>query len=282
MINNFGGIRQLQMSDTALMHTNHSTEMTVGIVANSAIDLSLIYAKRVAQCLKNKGYMPIFEGPEAYKGKFLIVLGGDGTMLRAAHLAAKYSTPMLGINLGTLGYLTDVDHHEGMVAIEKMLDGNFNQEQRMMLESRGKLALNEILIYREGALMSFRICINGNHMDTLRADGVIVATPTGSTAYNLSAGGPILRPDSEMIVITAVCPHTLYTRPWVLSGSDRVELTPVGTKGERAVVSLDGESSFTLNCNETITIERSGHTATVVKTSDMDFFKVLRKKMGSK
>jgi len=256
--------------------------MTIGIVANATRDPGLSYAKEVATWLMARGYTPVFEEDAVYKSKFLIILGGDGTMLRASHLAAQYSTPMLGINLGDLGYLTDVDRHEGLIAIEKMLSGHFKRERRMMLEARGVLALNEVLIHREGSsrLMAFRICVNGDHMDTLRADGVIVSTPTGSTAYNLSAGGPILRPDSEMIVITAVSPHSLYTRPWVLSGNDEVTLIPVDTHGGKAVISIDGEVRFYLDCNETVTIKRSEHMATVVKTSEADFFEVLRKKMA--
>jgi len=256
--------------------------MTIGIVSNATRDPGFSYAKEVASWLVARGCTPVFEEEGAYNSQCLVVLGGDGTMLRAAHLAARHSTPMLGINLGDLGYLTDVDRHEGLAAIEKMLAGDFRQEQRMMLEVHKRLALNEVLIHRERSsrLMSFCICVNGDHMDTLRADGIIVSTPTGSTAYNLSAGGPILRPDSEMIVVTAVCPHALYTRPWVLSGSDEVTLTPVDTHGEKAVVSLDGEAKFFLECGEAITIKRSMLMATVVKTSGVDFFEVLRKKMA--
>lgn len=256
--------------------------MTIGIVSNATRDTGFSYAKEIASWLTQQGCTPILQQEEAFNSQFLIVLGGDGTMLRASHSAAKYSTPMLGINLGSLGYLTDVDRHDGLAAVKKMLAGDFRREQRMMLETREALALNEVLISRERSskLMAFRICVNGDHMDTLRADGVIVSTPTGSTAYNLSSGGPILRPDSEMMVVTAVCPHSLYTRPWVLSAHDEVTLTPVDSCSDKAVVSLDGEAKFFLEYGETITIKRSKHMATVVKTSGMDFFEVLRKKMA--
>ena len=260
--------------------------MNVGIVANSDRDLGLVFAKEIAMWLRERGCCPFLEPEdsveEVYKGQFLIVLGGDGTMLRAASKAAIYSTPMLGINLGSLGYLTDVERHEGLSAIEKVLAGNFRQEQRMMLEARDMLALNEVIVHRDRAAgsLSFRICVNGKHMDTFRADGVIISTPTGSTAYNLSAGGPILRPDSEMIVITAICPHTLYARPWVLSGNDEVSICPVGSQDRCALASLDGEIKFSLKCGETINIGRSKYRATVIKTTGMDFFEVLRKKMA--
>ena len=251
--------------------------MTIGIVTNKARDLGLAYTKVVTEWLIARGYTPVLEGDEIFTGKFLIVLGGDGTMLRAAHKAALHSTPMLGINLGTLGYLTDVERNDGLSAIEKMLSGDFHREQRMMLEVRGNLALNEAAVHRGGppGLVALRICVNGLHMDTLRADGLIVATPTGSTAYNLSSGGPILKPDSEMIVVTAICPHTLYTRPWVLSGNDKITITPM----DPAVISLDGSVKIELNPGQEISIHRSRYTATVVKTASVDFFEVLRKKM---
>lgn len=257
--------------------------MTVGIIANATRDIGLIYTKEVIQWLQSRGYTPVLEEDEAYKSKFLIVLGGDGTMLQASHRASLHNTPMLGINLGTLGYLTDVDQQEGFCAIEKMLNGDFRREERIMLEVEGELALNDVFIRREGSakLMNFLICVNGDHMDTIGADGVIVSTPTGSTAYNLSAGGPILRPDSEMMVITAVCPHNLYTRPWVISKSDKVSLTPLETEEGTAAVYLDGVAKFFLKSGESITVQVSNYKASVVKTASIDFFEVLRKKMGA-
>jgi NAD+ kinase len=240
--------------------------------------------------LEARGHAATY-GTEAYDSDFLVVLGGDGTMLRAAKQAAKCGTPMLGINLGNLGYLTDVDRDEGFAAMEKMIKGQFRREQRMMLSASSasngqtssiQLALNEVFIRGRGdsaGLVSYRICAAGGHLDTVRADGVIIATPTGSTAYSLSAGGPILKPDSEMIVITAVCPHTLYARPWVLSGDEQVSISP---QNYAANVLLDGEHKFTLERGEVITINRSEHRATVLKTANMDFFEILRKKMRSK
>jgi len=255
--------------------------MTIGIVANALRDHGLAYANEVAAWLKARGHTAVYDD-DAYNCDFLVVLGGDGTMLRAAKQAAICGTPMLGINLGNLGYLTDVDRDEGFIAIEKMIKGQFRREQRMLLIAHGELALNEIFVRGRGesaGLVSYRICAAGGHMDTLRADGIIVATPTGSTAYSLSAGGPILKPDSKMIVVTAVCPHTLYARPWVLSGDDQVSISP---QNDEARVFLDGDHKFTVKQGETVTVSRSQHIATVLKTSNMDFFEVLRKKMGSK
>ena len=255
--------------------------MKIGIVANKRHDPGLVFAKEVATWLVYLGQVPILEEWEAYRCDFLIVLGGDGTMLRAALEAAKYNTPMLGINLGNLGYLTDVERPDALDAIKKMLEGNFRRENRMMLECQDHLAMNEVVIYRDGSRpLVCRISVNGDHMDTLRADGMIISTPTGSTAYSLSAGGPILKPDSQMIVVTAVSPHTLYSRPWVLSGSDEVTLAPITDHKYVAKVSMDGEPKFILKCGESITVRRSEYTACVIKTSGMDFFQVLRKKMA--
>lgn len=309
----------------------------IGIVSNPDRDIGLSYTQEVTEWLHDRGYTVIIDGGttadgttadstavdgttadglDVYDCEFLIVLGGDGTMLRSAYKAACRSTPMLGINLGNMGYLTDVDRHDGLSAIEKMLSGDFRREQRMMLETVHPLkssspALNEVMIHRSehSKLMSFSIHVNGDLMDNLRADGMIVATPTGSTAYNLSAGGPILRPDAEMIVVTAICPHTLYTRPWVLSGNDEITIAPttassyshehnrenshgdsqnVRVRPERqyhdinpaiAVVSVDGSAKFQLAPTESVTIRRSEYTATVVKTSGVDFFEVLRRKL---
>jgi NAD+ kinase len=257
--------------------------MIIGIVVNETKDPNLSFAGEISAWFEARGHTVILdEYDDAYESDFLVVLGGDGTMLRAAKMAAKFKTPMLGINLGNLGYLTDVDRDEGFIAIEKMLAGHFRQEHRMMLECRDELALNEVFLRsKTSKLTSFKIEVGGKrkgHMDTLRADGIIVSTPTGSTAYNLSAGGPILKPDSEMMVVTAVCPHTLYTRPWVLSGEDQVCISPLD---EDANAFLDGEQQFTIKKGESLVIGRSEHIATVIKTSSADFFGVLRKKMGN-
>ena len=252
--------------------------MIVGVIVNAAKDPGLDYAKDVEAWLKARGCQLAWED-KAYKSDFLVVLGGDGTMLQASKKAAKYNTPMLGINLGNLGYLTDADRGDGLKAIEKVLAGDFRREQRMMLKTRDKLALNEVFLHsKTSKLAAYRIDVGQGHMDTLRADGIIVSTPTGSTAYNLSAGGPILKPDSEMMVVTPVCPHTLYARPWVVSGEDEVCITPVD---ENALAVLDGEVKFHINKGESMIINRAECRATIIKTSKMDFFEVLRKKMGN-
>ncbi|MCL2015676.1 MAG: NAD(+)/NADH kinase [Defluviitaleaceae bacterium] len=254
--------------------------MTIGIISNASRDIGLAFTNEVTKWLISKDCKPILEPAQMHKSNFLLVLGGDGTMLQAASLGAKHDIPILGINLGSLGYLTDVDRNDGIAAIEKMLAGNFISEYRMMLEVDNELALNDVVIHGNGMLISVRICINGNHMDTIRADGIIVSTPTGSTAYNLSAGGPILRPDSEMIVLTAVCPHNLYTRPWVLSATDELTLASVNEHEKKVIIYMDGVEKLQIMHGESVTVKSSQYKTTIVKTAGIDFFEILRKKMG--
>lgn len=282
--------------------------MTVGVIPNTDKDAGFAYTREVCDFLTARGVTVAVEKSVAQGvGKpgigvteealyrdtaFLAVLGGDGTMLRAAHYAAPYGTPMLGINLGTLGYLTDVDRHEGLTALSKALAGQCKREKRLMLEAAGqaadklppadRTALNDVCVSRGGfgKLITFSLYINGMLMDTLRADGIIVSTPTGSTAYNLSAGGPILTPDGEMIVVTAVCPHTLNTRPWVIMADDQVEIVPTDDNGGAAAVTLDGETRLMLSHGEGIQIRRAACTATILKTSSTGFYEILRRKIG--
>lgn len=280
--------------------------MTIGVIPNADRDEDLRYTREVCEFLHVRGAQPLLEYavasrlgmPEAgataeavyRQPAFITVLGGDGTMLRAAHYASVYQTPMLGINLGALGYLTDVDRHEGLHALERALKGECKYEKRLMLTLGGgaadglvlcdRLALNDVCVSRGGSgkLITLDLHINGLYMDTLRADGVIIATPTGSTAYNLSAGGPILTPDGDMMVVTAVCAHALHTRPWVINARDTVEIRFTDDYGT-AFVALDGETRLTLSHGESVVIRRAECDATIMKTSALGFYEILRRKM---
>lgn len=160
-----------------------------------------------------------------------LVLGGDGTLIRAVRDLGERSLPLLGINLGTLGYLTDVDLEDFESALDHLFSETPVIEERMMLEgsfrnSRKDMAMNDIVIAREGKvrIVSFHIYVNGALLNTYHADGVIISTPTGSTGYNLSAGGPIVEPTAQMIVITPICSHALNTSSIVLSADDLIEV----------------------------------------------------------
>jgi NAD+ kinase len=221
--------------------------------------------------------------PEAVffrQSEFIVVLGGDGTMLRAAQMAARTNTPLLGVNLGALGYLTDVEKNEEDEAFQTVLADHCRLEKRMMLETETHpwLALNDICVERgfSSKLIRVRLQINEEYIDTIRADGIIVSTPTGSTAYNLAAGGPILKPESEMMVVTAICPHTLYLRPWVISAADTVRVTVLDTDAKLA---MDGQNRAKLAAGDEIAIRRSAYYTTIMKTKASGFFEILRRKM---
>ena len=227
---------------------------------------------------------------EMYKSvDFVVVIGGDGTILRVARSAAIFDTPILGIIFGTLGYLADVEKVNAIDAIEKVLNGDFTIENRMMLEpyvERGcvsheiNLALNEVCITNSvcSRMIKLSVEVNGEYFDTFRADGIIVSTPTGSTAYNLSAGGPILSPHTELMTITHICPHTLYARPFVIDGNDVVRIR-VQSNYNNVQMSCDGQSTVQMKNDDVIVVKKSRYVTRIIKTTNMNFYDILRRKM---
>ena len=248
--------------------------MVVGIVTNEKKDPGLAYTQQVCEFLTQRG-VAAYSGlvgacpgldPEEFptNAKFLVVLGGDGTMLRCSHIAARHDIPLLGINLGTLGFLTDVEKTGGLTAIEKVLAGEYRTEKRMMLTTdctpENPIALNDICIGTVGGLKYFFVYVNGQPMGTTRADGIIVSTPTGSTAYNVAAGGPILMPCGQMMVITPICPHSLSSRPLVVGAEDIVRITP----HQKSQIFIDGDNIGEMERD--ITIRKSSYETTIIKT----------------
>ncbi len=274
----------------------------IGIIPNITRDAGLQSTKKICEWLQLHGCEVLLDEENAeilqvpsvslervYRdSEFLIVLGGDGTMLRAAQSAAAYQKPLLGINTGTLGYLSFSEFCDYEDALKKVLDGNYKTERRMMLEvtrtgdPHKLLALNETCITRGNFLKLIRLdlFINDEYIDTYRADGIIVCTPTGSTAYNLSAGGPTLKPDAEMLCVTPVCPHMLYARPIFISSNDVVKLKVMDNENrEDCSLSLDGQHTCTLNHADEIIIKRSELYTSIMKSRELSFFEVLRNKM---
>jgi len=213
-------------------------------------------------------------------------LGGDGTMLRSAALVAEYGVPILGVNAGHLGYLSEIDPDHMEVALERWLSGELRLEHRMMVEvfdSRGDLigrALNEAVVDRDesGRAVDVAVSIDSKPFITFLADGLIVATPTGSTAYSLSAGGPIVEPDFRTLLLTPVAAHTVFNRPMVLSPTTEVKLKIEGYRS--AVVSLDGRPVRTLEPGESVTCRTSKVSATFLVSGERDFHQVLKEKFG--
>lgn len=218
-----------------------------------------------------------------------LVLGGDGTLIRAVRDLGSCNMPLLGINLGTLGYLTEVELKDFRQALDQLFAGDPDVEDRMMIEGvfgRGRrdLAVNDIVLTREGKvrIVQFNLYVNGTLLNTYLADGVIISTPTGSTGYNLSAGGPVVEPTARIIVITPICSHALNTSSVVLSADDMIEVEVCeGRYGRQEQVSLcfDGAEQTTLVTGERVCIRRAPETARLIKLSRESFMKTMRKKM---
>ena len=224
----------------------------------------------------------------------IIVLGGDGTLLQAAVDLAELEIPFLGINMGTLGFLTEVNKDGIKSALEKLIREEFTIEKRMMLLGRSyeaenvkdeTRALNDIVITRRGSLqiINFNIYVNGQLLHRFHGDGVIVATPTGSTGYSLSAGGPIVEPKAELILLTPICPHSMHNRSIVLSSKDRVTVEIESSRdGETQEVEaiFDGCHKVLLRTGEKIEIRKSKKTTGIVKLSQVSFLEVLHRKLS--
>lgn len=220
----------------------------------------------------------------------VIVLGGDGTLLRAARTAADAGVPLIGVNLGTLGYLAEVNSDNLEEALEQLMRDDFKREKRMMLSGRvmrGKeknYALNDIAITRKGSLqiIVFHIYVNGQLLYTCHADGILVATPTGSTGYNLSAGGPIVEPHAELILLTPVCPHSMNARTIVLSAGDEVVIE-IGENKKGAAQDVeacfDGSVKIAMHTGDKMEIRRAEKITEMLKLSQDSFVEVLHRKM---
>lgn len=223
----------------------------------------------------------------------MLVLGGDGTILRAAREIKELQIPILGINLGTLGFMTEVEPGHIEDALTQVLAGEVSRQERMMLravvesgkgERAEQWALNDVVISRRGSLQinDFDIYVNGQFLKRCSADGVIVSTPTGTTGYNLSAGGPIAAPDTKLVVVTPICPHTLNQRSIILSPEDTIVIRiPEGRESRRQEVeaSFDGSGRTGMCTGDIITITRSDKEAVFLKLGKVSFLENLRRKM---
>ncbi|MFZ5652284.1 MAG: NAD(+)/NADH kinase [Bacillota bacterium] len=219
----------------------------------------------------------------------LLVFGGDGTILSGARLAARSGVPVLGINLGRLGFLSEIDMPDIHSSLESIVSRDYNIEERMMIEAtvlRGgktiekSMGLNDAVITK-GAfarLIFLKTRVNGEHVSTYPTDGLIVATPTGSTAYSLSAGGPVVTPDLDLMIITPICPHALWARPIVISSDCRVEVELLSDKGE-VMLTIDGQHGLNLVKNDIVTVTRSPHKVKFIRLKTRNFFRVLKQKL---
>lgn len=224
----------------------------------------------------------------------VITLGGDGTLIRAARDLRERQIPLIGVNMGNLGYLTQIGCQErGEITrmLDDLIEGQFQLEKRMMIHGavyrRGKLvrqdlALNEILITRREMpkILEMKVLVNGEALTRYKADGMIIATPTGSTAYNLSAGGPIVAPSARMTILTPICPHELTGRSIVFSAEDCIEIEIMGRDDQAQAVVFDGDASVQLMVGDRLKIERSCTETVLVKFREVSFVDNLRSKLA--
>jgi NAD+ kinase len=246
--------------------------------------MECLLEEEAAQKLKRGKGIPREKLPT--KVDLIVVLGGDGTLLSIAHLAAQKDIPVLGVNLGSLGFLTEVPLDEMYVTLDAYLGGN--QEvisSRRMLEARYKgksyYCLNDVVI-NKGALARMIQCtiwINEKEIATLRSDGLIISTPTGSTAYSLAAGGPIIQPYIPAIIISPICPHTLSFRPMVVSSDSRIKIQLL-TSEEEVFLTLDGQRGGLMVKDDVVEIERCGFELKLISSPKRNYFDLVQEKLG--
>ena len=267
------------------------------VIPNYTKQESIEFSKTAIALLEKQGYLveTLKEDDEPkMQADFAIVLGGDGTLLRACKKLYRYDIPMLGINYGHLGYLTECNPDMAISSIDKIVNGEYTLESRMMLSGEvvrnGKavhsfVALNEASFYRSTLLKAFtaELYINDMLTQTVVGDGLIVATPTGSTSYNLSAGGPVLTPSANNIVLTPISPKYFPRSSIVANGEDKIEVKIIVdsvVKTGNPALQIDGDNAFELNDGDIVKIKRNSEYAKIIKLTNQSFYQVLRKKLS--
>lgn len=219
----------------------------------------------------------------------LIVLGGDGTMLNAARLVEERCVPILGVNLGGLGFLTEVSVDHLYPALERVFAGDYHVDERLMLRARidrhgeqvaQATVLNDVVISKGtlGRMIEVQIAVNGQFVTRMRGDGLIVSTPTGSTAYSMSAGGPIIHPATQALLLTPICPHTLTHRPLLIPSDVTLEVALIG-RDEGAMTTFDGQVGVAMTQGDTVAMGVSDHRTQLIRFPERTYFDVLRMKL---
>lgn len=274
----------------------------IGIIVKKGLPGALDAIKGLLTLLKKKGFRVFVESESAailkIKGypqqkipslvDMIMVLGGDGTLLSVAGLVGDKGIPILGVNVGGLGFITEITLNEIQEGIDRIIAGHYLLEERIMLSAsvyRGRRkvfkasALNDVVIHKSALarMIEFDTHINQMYVTALRADGLILSTPTGSTAHSLSAGGPILYPTLESFVITPICPHTLTQRPIVLPDKFILQITIKG--GDDVYLTIDGQTGFPLNVKDIIEVKKADYKTRFIRFHDRDYFEILRTKL---
>lgn len=273
------------------------------VITNAFKDEGMTFSNEIADyIIKKGGKVVVFASyagskedeftlsdlPEDTEG--ILVLGGDGTLIRAATKVEERAIPLIGVNLGTLGYLCELEKATVFQAIDRLMEDSYMMEERMMLtghkegESQKKCALNDIVIHRVGSLsiLKLNVYVNGEFLSTYHADGIIVATPTGSTGYNMSAGGPIVEPRAKMMLLTPINAHNLNSKSIVLGAEDKVEIEIANRRfeeDEQAAVSFDGDHMNCLGVGDRFVISQAESVTKIMKLNKKSFLEIMRKKM---
>ena len=250
--------------------------------------VSIVMDPRTASASRSKPDATVDMQAIAAKSDLAIVVGGDGTLISCARLMAEHGVPLVGVNLGRLGFLTDIPADSVSSAVEAVLEGDFVPEERLLLSGSVRrdnktmiaaLAMNDIVVSRGavGSMIEFAVTVDGEFIYSLRADGLIVATPTGSTAYALSAGGPILHPSLQAIALVPISPHTLSNRPVAIRSSSKVEITLV--RGTDARANFDVQAHIQLEHGDVVCVQAAPKPATLLHPKGYRYFSMLRQKL---
>jgi len=275
----------------------------IGIICKTGVPQSVEIVQKLLPWLKQRGFETFVDTDIASVlningfprsqipalSDMIIVLGGDGTMLSVCRLVGEQETPILGVNIGGLGFLTEVRREEIYDVLESVLTGKCPVEERIMLEAHvfrnnrsvaDYVAMNDVVV-NKGALariIDIETYIDGDYITTFKADGVIVSTPTGSTAYSLSAGGPILYPTLKSVILAPICPHMLTNRPIVLPDNVLIEMV-LRSSAEDVFLTVDGQVGFSLNLNDKIEVKKSLFKTKLLTPCGKKYFQVLRAKL---
>ena len=283
-------------------------QMKLGIIPNMNKDKDLNITRSILYWFANKDTEILLESDIAEKldhknggvsrdvlytsSDVIIVLGGDGTILNIARQSSKFQVPLFGINLGHLGFLAEAEISDMYLSLEKIITGDYFIEKRMMLEAsvddddsdiKELVALNDVSVIKgmHSRMITFSVFINGNFFELYSADGIVISSPTGSTAYSLSAGGPIVSPELNVLIITPICPHTLHNRSIVVSEKDEVRIE-ICEDNPEIMLSVDGQDTYRLAPGKVVKVRSSSCVTNLVKLKQRSFFDVLRRKISER
>lgn len=257
--------------------TQHLTKVGINVLAADSLQLDLPVTR-------------VDEADLCDNADLVMAIGGDGTMLYASRLARESGTPILGINRGRLGFLADVTPDEMIGSVDQVLRGDYSRDSRMLLEARlvsqsGEesiaYALNDVVLKRRetGRMVDFLTRVDGDYVNTHAGDGLIVATPTGSTAYSLSCGGPIISPQLDAVVVVPVCPHTLTDRPLVIPAGQSIEVVLLERDETKASITVDGHAVGEIKPEDKLVISAAEKRITLIHPPGFDFYGILRSKL---